>query len=577
MTRLLAILLTAVTACGAATDWYVRPPVITGIAANGDPIPASGVYGSQNGTSYANAWNGLKSVVWGASGVKAGDTLWIAGTHVHRSTNINFIAFQGRVNPTNGISGSPVTIRGDYPSDTASLWGVCQTEWDATAWNGPDANGVFWRTNKYEGRFQELDTGIHVLKRKTVTTWTGDEGALCWKANSQSHGTNFFKPFSGYGVTNLMVEVFGYRFHIGTNSYITFKNLECNSTLFQHTAWGSGEEDTFLPSHHITFENCDFNYDTYLQMRPGHDDWTFNGCRFYYCPYGIYSFLELKTKGAHRLTVTNCWFENTNPADFPDTDGHAIGIQGGVGHIITHNTFTNIGGSAIEFWTGTQPMRDHTVSYNYIHHVYKRSNNITSSGGIEVSGDTSLAVAGLRTGFQIYGNVIHDVGIDASGDQTFYGNGIGSNNKDAMRVFNNTIYNCINGLRAMPSGVPVKGEWFNNAVYNATNKFTLMTGSGTDSSLVVDFNLYYKPGGTVAHTFSPSVTHDVNSITNNPGWGTITDATSFIPGISSPLVDEGTTGGTTIDFRGLSIPSGAAPDIGAFEYASRRKLKIKPH
>jgi len=32
-----------------------------------------------NGTSWSNAWTNLSSVVWGASGVKAGDTLYISG------------------------------------------------------------------------------------------------------------------------------------------------------------------------------------------------------------------------------------------------------------------------------------------------------------------------------------------------------------------------------------------------------------------------------------------------------------------------------------------------------------------
>ena len=39
-------------------DWYVRP--------------ARGSYGSENGTSYQNAWDGLLSVVWGVRGRQAG-------------------------------------------------------------------------------------------------------------------------------------------------------------------------------------------------------------------------------------------------------------------------------------------------------------------------------------------------------------------------------------------------------------------------------------------------------------------------------------------------------------------------
>lgn len=568
------IVLTCIAVSSSAADWYVRPPVITGIGAGGTPIPQSGVYGAQDGTSYANAWNGLKSVVWGASGVKAGDTLWVAGTHIHRSTNISNIGSQGYVSGiTNGAAGNVLTIRGDYPTDPGVIWGAFQMEWDATAWNGPDGNGVYWRTNKYPIRFQDLDTGVYVLSLKTATTWTGDEGAAAWFPKASTHGTNYVKPFVGYGLTNFLSQSWGYRFYLGTNSYITFSDLTFNSSPPEANFWGPGQEDAWTNSHHITYNNCNFNYDSYVRVRPGYNDWLFNGCSFYYVPYGVYSFLESKTKGAHRLTITNCFFDFTNPTEFPNHDGHAIGVQGGNGHVITHNTFTNAGGSCIEFWTYNQEMKDHTISYNYIHHVRKRSNTLTSSGGIIISGDNTESVAGLRTGIQIYGNVIHDIGIDSVSDSD--GSGISSNNKDSMRVFNNTIYNCINGLRAAPT-TPVKGEWFNNAVYNATNKFLLITGTGTDLDLVVDYNLYYMPGGTVSHTFSPSVTHDLNSITNDPGWGVITEAASFLPGASSPLVDAGTTDGQALDFRGQIVPSGSASDIGAFEYAARRKLKKKP-
>ena len=40
---------------------------------------AGGDYGVEDGTSHENAWDGLDQVVWGSSGVKSGDTLWICG------------------------------------------------------------------------------------------------------------------------------------------------------------------------------------------------------------------------------------------------------------------------------------------------------------------------------------------------------------------------------------------------------------------------------------------------------------------------------------------------------------------
>jgi hypothetical protein len=44
--------------------------------------------GSNNGTSWANAWRTLNSVVWGTSGVKAGDSLYISGGATSKTYNI---------------------------------------------------------------------------------------------------------------------------------------------------------------------------------------------------------------------------------------------------------------------------------------------------------------------------------------------------------------------------------------------------------------------------------------------------------------------------------------------------------
>lgn len=61
-------IITAISLCwfalsGSAATWYLD----------------SAASGANNGTNWANAWNNVTSVVWGASGVKAGDTMQISG------------------------------------------------------------------------------------------------------------------------------------------------------------------------------------------------------------------------------------------------------------------------------------------------------------------------------------------------------------------------------------------------------------------------------------------------------------------------------------------------------------------
>jgi hypothetical protein len=62
--------------------------------------------GSNNGTSWANAWEAMDDVVWGGSGVAAGDTLYISGG----STSKTYTGARLTVG-ANGSSGNPITIR----------------------------------------------------------------------------------------------------------------------------------------------------------------------------------------------------------------------------------------------------------------------------------------------------------------------------------------------------------------------------------------------------------------------------------------------------------------------------------
>lgn len=81
------------------TTWYVRPD------ASHSAI--------RNGTSYATAWGGWSSVVWGGAGIVAGDTLYVCG--VHSAGVILEIGAHG------ATVSSRVTIRGDYAGDSGSI------------------------------------------------------------------------------------------------------------------------------------------------------------------------------------------------------------------------------------------------------------------------------------------------------------------------------------------------------------------------------------------------------------------------------------------------------------------------
>lgn len=83
-----------ITATESFKTWYVRPST-------------GGTYGTEDGSSYENAWNGFDSIVWddtsGTSGITRGDTLYVTGTHNETLTV-----------SASGADGYPINIRGDY-------------------------------------------------------------------------------------------------------------------------------------------------------------------------------------------------------------------------------------------------------------------------------------------------------------------------------------------------------------------------------------------------------------------------------------------------------------------------------
>jgi hypothetical protein len=100
-----------------ATTWYVRP--------------AGGTYGAENGTSYANAFDGFADIVWSGGGIVAGDTLFVCGAHSEKLAA--------------GISGTSVAqtiVDGACPSDAGSITvGGTAT----AAWEQVDATGEsYW-------------------------------------------------------------------------------------------------------------------------------------------------------------------------------------------------------------------------------------------------------------------------------------------------------------------------------------------------------------------------------------------------------------------------------------------------
>jgi len=551
-----------------AATWYARPGVYASFdPSTGVPIPTAGVYGTQDGTSYNNAWNGIFSIKWGEGAVEPGDTVYICGTHLYTVRNENYSDNQA----LNYISESgysddfPITIRMDAPQEPGLVWGAAfNLVGGGATWSGPDANGVYKSSNlQGDATYCLNGTNIVLLELATSTTWTGHNGAVF-----ATNGVWYVKtPDGGSPAGKVLSSRLGYRFNLGRSSCIRFLNCQLRDipALVDAANWDpSVDTQSALPySSHITFDGCNLRYGCELTLTPGHDHWTVRNSELSYGRWGIYTFLNKRDTGASYLTVQSNYIHDMGTVWFPDQDAHGVGVQGGDGHFIDHNRIEDTG-SAIEFWTYTQPMRNHTISYNFIKNIHVMP--VTSGSGVVVSGDDPpSSVLGLRTGFKIYGNIIMNTGL--GGADSYQGAGVSSNCKDFVDIYNNVMYNCASGMRLTVDVTPVQARVVNNIIVNPQYNYMVIFGLGNPTNLLIDNNLYYPAVNMntkfVINSDSPNNQHSVYAdprfITNAPAV-----ALDFQLSGSSKAIKNGLVVGLAYDFAGNLVPTNS-PDIGALQ------------
>lgn len=143
------------------TTWHVRPDASHG--------------GNNAGTSYANAWQGWASIVWGAGGVVGGDTLVLHGMVPQSGGSLNVGAHGA------SSSAAPVIISG------ASEY----------AQGGVELNGAFFYSGRNYTEFHDLlirrtgtlgsamyfEAPIHQAVRRCEVTGNGTTAALAFGGN----------------------------------------------------------------------------------------------------------------------------------------------------------------------------------------------------------------------------------------------------------------------------------------------------------------------------------------------------------------------------------------------------------
>jgi len=540
----------------AASDWYVRP--------------VGGVYGNEDGTSYENAWDGLKSVVWGPGGVEAGDNLYVCGLHLFPYTAKSSLTTTMYITAS-GTAESRITIRGDYPGDQGIVWGAHIVGGELNPeWSDEGDNTYSTTSCNTSGHFYFEDV--------TTTSWT-----LLTKVDSlqdckDTPGSYYSPTFqyldplyvhcsdNGDPTDRIAAPVKGWVIDTNDQEYITFKDIDFYSrgptVKGRHIRW-EGCKLWYIPyglrlwdnTHHIEFIDCDRAYGV-----------------------GGFSFQDKKPRGEdapHNMTIRGCYIHDIGIYR-QNADAEGIGTNGVDDLTIENNEFYNCGNAFQSYPYPGSTNKNIIIRWNYIHDMHQlggaRGTGIAI--GMDPPNEEDLS------GNQVYGNIV------ANCPSKGY-----TSNYDLHEVvfYNNVAYNCgtsfyFNAVYRDYTGPHIT---LRNNISVGPKTMHLYFGSATGEgnyTIDSDYNLFYpdKPKGfgfkEKGYATYPDLsgwqavsrtgcTLDPHSIVAKPLFVDLEDG-NFHLRPDSPAIDEGVDVGLSEDFDGNPVWYGAAPDIGAYEYGS---------
>lgn len=395
------------------STWYVRP--------------WGGSYDTENGTSYASAWDGFEKVVFGPGGVQAGDTLYVCGTHPNvtdtispgnpmnnRDTILNVLA--------SGTSESArITIRGDYAGDAGRIIRVTnQIVFDkanpaAGGWSGPDSRGVYTRGPMYSGLTNPLETDLatgNIVQLKCATAtpsadpsqWVGEGIAAILSS------TYYYKPRALTTRSLVYTNGVSTAVSIVGQDYITVKNLQLyGGTSSRGLVYLSDGSD------HVLLDGLTIKYSGYIGImidRKTADGLSNTGAP---CNYGEIKncYLSRFTTGIYFISPpqrhTGWWVHHNTLengyqlGEMGVGDYHGIMLEGGNGHVVEYNVIRHVStaGLGVDIKDST-PMSNVIIRYNWVEDV---SSNPPRLDNMALGASGSAFYPDVKVNNQLYGNV----------------------------------------------------------------------------------------------------------------------------------------------------------------------------
>jgi len=540
-----------------ARDWYVRP--------------AGGNYGSENGSSYENAWDGLLNVVWGPGGVEPGDSLYVCGLHVHDMTDWGYVATQAEINPISGTDeNNRVTIRGDCPNDNGIVWNAYKFSYKPWVNEG----GGVWSitlpgcgfTDNY---FEDItpDSWKFLEPASSLEECISTPGSFYLNGSCRGDTIYVHTSDGGDPTNKVYGNRFGYHFNVRGKEYITFFNM----TFYNHGFSLSSSN----PSSHLRWENCKFSIGE-SRMFSWFDNCHYNeiiNCDISGAGNGIYLISGTNNAPSNYLIKGNKIHDIGIRPSVQNSDAHCIGVQGGSNGIIEDNECYNAGSGVTLYAFTNQEMKNNTVRRNIVHDTHTLG--AANSRGIETACNSDSLSD--KSGNKFYQNLVYNSNICYR-----------LQFEDLNEFYNNVAYNCSSGFVSSRNynGIGAKVKFRNNIFMNNKDyHINWYSGAQNDYLIDSDYNLFYPDNGQMfrhavgggdmdfsewkSHTTPtcPDCLFDLHSLSLDPAF-IDPEHGNFHLRPQSPAIDNGTNVGLRFDFEGNPIPQGSAPDIGAYEYVT---------
>jgi hypothetical protein len=581
MQRLATILVLMLAAGSAqAATWYVRPL-------------SQGEYGAEDGTSYANAYDGFSDITWGEGGVVAGDTLYICGEHRYATSGADFTTVTELKVGAAGAAGNYITIRGDYASDPGSI--IYATRVLPTPGTWAELHpGVFVAnsaTAQMANLFQLEPTPVMLATASTTATVVATDGSVRYTGSQV-----WYNPV-GDGWTSATIPRY---FHTPIQQVI---DLQGNSYIkvIGLTGYGGGanrgvivinNEDS--PTSFVEIRDCHLQFGLYtgIYANRSTSDVIIDGNTIKDCTTGTYT---IGNGGSSTVYPFRRWTFSGNTVGATSryarligvaADRHALGGQELEDCVFEDNLISDWPGDGILNYVNSRATGKNNIIRRNVILNLADPNSDFHHYGIAITGSNADNWSTRTQGNQIYNNIVWGCTPGAAGAAAGDGAAIRLKGKwfgdHRPLIYGNTIGDSVIGLMDFTmTGYTGSGFIAKNNLFTS-NTTHIWLDSGNTVEITSDYNLFHPDGAgrfnyqdTALDDFAAwkvSSGGDAASVLADP---TLTGdgydaAGDFMPLAGSPAIDAGVAiegiDGLLTDYAGVT--RGAAWDIGAYEYVT---------